>query len=131
MENAPRQSNPVGWFEIYVDDLARARAFYEAVFQRPLENLTLESDENMQMCMFAMTDDGTGAAGALVKSPHMGPGTGGTLIYFICANCAEEASRVADHGGTILQRKKDIGKYGFIAIVRDTEGNTIGLHSMQ
>lgn len=131
MENAPHQSNPVGWFEIYVDDLARAKTFYQAVFQRPLENLPLESDKDMQMCMFAMTADGTGAAGALVKSPHMGPGTGGTLIYFTCADCAEEASRVADHGGTVLQRKKSIGEYGFIAMVRDTEGNTLGLHSRQ
>ena len=25
-------SNPVGWFEIYVQDMNRAKAFYESVF---------------------------------------------------------------------------------------------------
>ncbi len=24
--------NPIGWFEIYVDDLSRAKQFYESVF---------------------------------------------------------------------------------------------------
>ena len=30
--------NVVGWFEIYVQDMPRAKAFYEAVFQVKLEN---------------------------------------------------------------------------------------------
>src|SRR5664279_2557323 len=97
MENSTRQANPVGWFEIYVDDLARAKTFYEAVFQRQLENIPLEHDTDLHMCMFGMDDEATGATGALVKSPHMGPGTGGTLIYFTCTDCAVEASRVADN----------------------------------
>jgi predicted enzyme related to lactoylglutathione lyase len=28
-------NNPVGWFEIYVDDMPRAKAFYETVFGAP------------------------------------------------------------------------------------------------
>ena len=32
-------SNPVGWFEIYVDDMERAKSFYQKVFQRELEKL--------------------------------------------------------------------------------------------
>ena len=70
--------NPVGWFEIYVQDKPRAKAFYEAVFLGKLE-----------------------------------------------------AERAAAHGGRILNGKASIGEYGFIAMVQDTEGNTIGLHSMQ
>jgi uncharacterized protein len=31
------KNNPVGWFEIYVQDMPRAKAFYEAVFQGKLE----------------------------------------------------------------------------------------------
>lgn len=131
MENTSRPSNPVGWFEIYVDDMTRAKTFYQAVFERPLENIPIEHDKELHMCMFPMEAEATGASGALVKSPHLGPGTGGTLIYFTCADCAVQASRVADNGGTVFEKKKSIGQYGFIAIVRDTEGNTIGLHSMQ
>lgn len=125
------QSNAVDWFELYIDDLARAKAFYQAVFQRPMEDLATPPDGDMQMCMFTMNAEGTGTAGALVKSPHTKPGSGGTLVYFSCADCAVEAARVAPNGGTVCQPKMGIGEYGFIAIVQDTEGNTIGLHSMQ
>lgn len=72
------QSNAVGWFELYVDDLARAKTFYQAVFQRPMEDLATPPGGDMQMCMFTMSAEGTGAAGALVKSPHTKPGSGGT-----------------------------------------------------
>lgn len=124
-------SNPVGWFELYVDDMARAKAFYQAVFQRPMEDLATPPGGDMQMCAFTMNPSAWGAAGALVKSPHAKPGTAGTLVYFSCADCAVEAARAAAAGGTVCQPRKSIGDYGFIAIVQDTEGNTIGLHSRQ
>ena len=124
-------NNPVGWFELYVADLARAKAFYTAVFQRPLEDLTAPPGSEMQMCAFTMNSSGSGAAGALVKSAQMKPGAGGTRVYFSCADCAVEAARAAAAGGTVCQPKMGIGPYGFIAIVQDTEGNAIGLHSMQ
>ncbi|MCJ7798818.1 MAG: hypothetical protein MUP33_03510 [Polaromonas sp.] len=75
-------------------------------------------------------DDAPGSAGVLVKSPRMGPGMGGTLMNFSCADCAEEAGRVHAVGGKVLQPKTSIGQYGFVAMVQDTEGNLIGLHSM-
>jgi predicted enzyme related to lactoylglutathione lyase len=123
------QSNPVGWFELYVSDLKRARSFYRSVFQRPLEPLALPPGSDLQMCAFTMNAQTSGAAGALVQSPHMDPGPGGTLVYFSCSDCADEASRVQPHGGKLLHPKMSIGKYGFVAMVQDTEGNTIGLHS--
>jgi predicted enzyme related to lactoylglutathione lyase len=129
-ETAATPSNAVGWFEIYVDEMARAKSFYQTVFQRPMEDLTAPAGADMQMCSFTMNPTGTGAAGALVKSSVMKPGTGGTLVYFSCADCAHEASRAAASGGILCQPKMSIGPYGFIAIVQDTEGNTIGLHSM-
>ncbi|MCP9929554.1 VOC family protein [Cyanobium sp. AMD-g] len=118
--------NPVIWFELYVDDMARARAFYETVFQLTLEPM---SDAGMEYYAFPMQDDQLGAGGALAKMEGMAPGGGGTLIYFHCDDCAVEESRVAGAGGTVLKPKMSIGPYGFMSLVRDTEGNTIGLHS--
>ena len=37
--------NPVGWFEIYVQDLGRAKAFYEKMFQVTLERLNSPAAE--------------------------------------------------------------------------------------
>ncbi|QKT03518.1 VOC family protein [Ectothiorhodospiraceae bacterium 2226] len=125
-----RTANPVIWFEIYVDDMARAKTFYQHMLGVELEKLD-SPDADMEMWAFPMQENGTGAAGALSKMDGVRPGGGGTLIYFSCEDCAVEARRAAEHGGRIVQDKFAIGPYGHIAIVNDTEGNIIGLHSMQ
>ena len=122
------QNNPVGWFEIYVTDMARARKFYEAVFEVSLEKLESPMPE-IEMYSFPMEMGLPGAPGALVKMADVKPGPGGTLIYFSCEDCATEAGRVEAAGGNVEHPKMSIGEYGFIAIVHDTEGNLIGLHS--
>ncbi|MEN9455612.1 MAG: hypothetical protein RL210_1131 [Pseudomonadota bacterium] len=127
------KSNPVGWFEIYVQDMPRAKAFYEAVFQvglTPLENPDPQGFPDMQMLAFPSSMEDYGAAGALV---HMAgcPSGGSTLVYFSCEDCAAEAERAAANGGRLIKGKMSIDPHGFIAMVMDTEGNVIGLHSMQ
>ncbi|TXH68001.1 MAG: VOC family protein [Thiothrix sp.] len=124
-------SNPVGWFEIYVQDMPRAKAFYEAVFQVTLSPIPGEEQESLQMYAFAMNDQGYGATGALVKMEGVPTGFAGTLVYFSCEDCAVEAQRAVDAGGKIFKDKWSIGEHGHIAMIHDTEGNMIGLHSMQ
>lgn len=127
------KNNPVGWFEIYVQDMLRAKRFYEAVFQTeltPLPNPDPEGFAEMEMLTFPMSMEDYGASGALVKMPDC-PSGGSTLVYFSCDDCAVEAERAAQNGGTIFKGKMAIGEHGFIAMVVDTEGNMIGLHSMQ
>lgn len=120
--------NPVGWFEIYVEDMARAKAFYERVLAVELSPLEVPDAE---MLTFPMKHDGSGATGALVRMAGVRPGAGGILIYFVCDDCAAEAARAAEAGGKLHKAKTSIGQYGHIALVFDTEGNMIGLHSMQ
>ncbi len=120
--------NPVGWFEIYVQDMSRARAFYESVFAVKLERL---EGPDIEMWAFPMLPDQPGAPGSLVKIDGFSSGGNGTIIYFTCADCATEAKRASESGGKIFKDKFSIGQYGFIALVTDTEGNMIGLHSMQ
>jgi uncharacterized protein len=121
-------SNPVGWFEIYVQDMERARGFYEAVFQSPLEDLEIPG---VEMWAFPMQADAPGSAGALVRTKGVPSGANSTLVYFSCDDCAVEAQRASDNGGVIAREKLSIGDYGFVALVTDTEGNMIGLHSMR
>lgn len=124
-------SNPVGWFEIYVADMPRARRFYESVLGVTLETLP-SPDPAIEMMSFPMTQGGMGAAGALARMKD-GPSGGGTstIVYFSCDDCAVEASRVAAAGGEVMKEKSSIGEHGFIALVVDTEKNVIGLHSLQ
>jgi hypothetical protein len=121
-------NNPVGWFEIYVDDMARARAFYEAVFGLALTPL---ESPGVELWAFPMQPDSYGAPGALVRMPGFAAGRNSVLVYFSCADCAVEAARAAAAGGRLEKEKFSIGQWGFIALVVDTEGNMIGLHSMQ
>ena len=124
------KTNPVGWFEIYVQDMNRAKAFYETVFAGKLEKLD-SPDPSLEMWNFPMDMSASGATGALCKMAGCSPGGGGTLVYFQCEDCAVEAGRGEKAGGSVLKEKFSIGPYGFIAIVTDSEGNTIGLHSMK
>jgi uncharacterized protein len=127
-------NNPVGWFEIYVQDMPRARAFYEAVFQGSLTALPNPDPQGfaeMEMWAFPSSMESYGAPGALVRMAGYPSGAGGSLVYFACQDCAVEAQRASDHGGSVFKGKMSIGPHGFIALVQDTEGNLIGLHSMQ
>ena len=125
--------NPVGWFEIYVDDMSRAKGFYEAVFTTQLAMLgnPVADDSDLEMWAFPMEMAVPGSSGALCKMNGCKAGGGGTLIYFSCEDCAVEAGRVVVNGGSLYKEKMSIGEYGFIAIACDTEGNTIGLHSLK
>ena len=120
--------NAVRWFEIYVQDMARARRFYESVFGTRLEKL--ESGD-LEMWAFPMSDSHPGASGALVRMPGVPSMPGGTLVYFGCDDCAVEGGRVTAAGGKIERDKMSIGQYGFIVLAVDTEGNMIGLHSLK
>lgn len=127
------RGNPVGWFEIYVQDMARAKAFYEEVFQvtlSPLRNPDTKEPTDMEMWAFPMVDETYGTSGSLVRMEGCAPG-GSPMIYFFCEDCAVEAARAAACGGAIVHEKTSIGQYGYIAVVTDTEGNMIGLHSMK
>ena len=120
--------NSVGWFEIYVQDMARARAFYEAVFGITLEKLPVG---DLEMWAFPMNGEATGASGALVHMPGVPSGGNSTLVYFNCDDCGVEGGRVEAAGGKVHRVKMSIGEYGFIVLALDTEGNMIGLHSGQ
>lgn len=120
--------NPVGWFEIYVQDMGRARGFYEKTLGTKLERLEAGG---LEMYAFPMQQDAGGAAGALVRMPGLPSGGNSTLVYFMCDDCKVEEGRVKDAGGRVEKPKFAIGQYGFVSLVVDTEGNMFGLHSMK
>lgn len=128
------KTNAVCWFEIYVDDMIRAKAFYQSVLG--LELTRLDDPEKVQdfpqpeMWAFPMQEL-PGASGALCKMEGVNAGGNSTLVYFSCDDCSVEESRVNEAGGAVKVPKMAIAEWGFISIVEDTEGNMIGLHSMK
>ena len=119
--------NPVGWFEIYVQDMDRARRFYEAVLGTTLSRLP---SPDIEMWAFPGGPEHPGSAGAVVKMAGVASGGNSVLVYFNCADCATEGGRVATAGGRVVRDKISIGEYGFIVLAADPDGNMFGLHSM-
>ena len=124
------KQNAIGWFDIYVNDMDRAEAFYRAVLQREFEVISDPTDNHVIMKGF-VTDMGIyGAGGALVKRPGAEPARGGTVVYFGVDDCSTEESRVVEAGGKVVSSKMSIGEYGYVSLCMDTEGNMFGLSSM-
>lgn len=124
------KTNAIGWFDIYVSDMARAVAFYEKVLEQKLEVMGDPTGET-QMMSFAGNMTAYGASGALVKSEHSKPGVGGTMVYFSVEDCAVQAARVVAAGGQLVRPKFSIGEFGWVALCQDTEGNMFGFNSVQ
>ena len=127
------KNNVVGWFEIPVSDMDRAIKFYEAVFEFKIDRQTMDS---VDMGWFPWADEGTGAGGSLVlaENDFYKPSAEGTIVYFTAesGDLQNELSRVISAGGKILVEKRLIGEgFGYMAVVLDTEGNRIALHSRE
>jgi predicted enzyme related to lactoylglutathione lyase len=115
--------NAINWFEIPVTDMARAVRFYEAVLATQLKREVFGGHDHS-----IFTAPEPGVAGALVKAPHLEPSAAGARIYLDAPELDACLARVPAAGGAVIMPKTDIGEPGFIAIVRDTEGNAVGLH---
>src|SRR5688572_15006608 len=122
--------NPIRWFEIYVQDMDRAKAFYQTVFQVKLEKLATPAP-GLDMWQFPSDPQGWGCSGALVRMTKVPSGGMGTIVYFGSDDCAVEEKRIAAAGGKVERPKMSIGQYGFISLALDTEGNMFGIHSMK
>jgi uncharacterized protein len=118
--------NPVGWFDIHVSNMDRAKKFYETVFNIKLVDLPIEWGKQS---LFPFDHESPNISGALVEKTDMTPGGNNTVVYFETDDCIAEENRIREAGGKIVRPKMSIGEFGFVSIFIDTEGNTIGLHS--
>jgi len=123
--------NAISWFEIPTTDLDRAQKFYETIFATSLIPLDLQ---NLRMRMFPIEDQMSGIGGALChnKDFYKPSSTDGPLIYL---NGNPDVQSVLDRveaaGGKVLVPKTQISpEYGYMAVIIDTEGNRIALHSV-
>lgn len=123
--------NAISWFEIPTQDIDRAQKFYEAIFGITMMPMDMP---NIKMRMFPLDDMMTDVGGAIVDSGgfHKPSATDGPLIY-LQANPDVQVilDKVVAAGGSIMVPKTEISpEYGFMAVIIDTEGNRIGLHSV-
>lgn len=121
----------ISWFEIPATDLNRATKFYETLFDVQLIPMDMP---NIKMRMFPLADMQNDIGGAIVDSGglHKPSSNDGVLIYL---NGNPDVQHILDKveaaGGKIFLPKTEISpEFGYMAIIIDTEGNRIGLHSV-
>jgi uncharacterized protein len=120
------QVNPVTWFEIPVNDLHRARDFYEKVFSTSLDPLEMGE---VRMAWFPRPENATGTSGGLIQAPGRAPSKTGTVVFFSVADIDSTLAAVEKNGGKIVMPKAGGGEHGSIAQFEDSEGNVIALFS--
>ncbi len=122
--------NPVVWFEIYIDDLKRAQKFYETVFEIKLEKIPLpKTEHSMEMLAFPNDMNSDGTTGTLMKIDGVKAGGNNVLLYFRSDDCSVEEKRIEKAGGKVFRSKISVGKFGYVTLAYDTEGNMFGIIS--
>ena len=119
-------SNTINWFEIPTTDLSRASRFYELVLGTSLKREHFAATD-MRMAIFAGPEESV--RGALIADKRRKPNADGAIVYLHARDLDASLGRIEQAGGSVVLPKTDIGEPGFIALVRDTEGNVVGLHT--
>ena len=124
-----QSTNSLNWFEIPATDIDRSQKFYEHIFKFKMEPTEVGDSK---MLFFPWTPGSGKATGALVKSSSHKPSMEGAIIYLNAnPDLNPVLAEVEAAGGKVLSEKMNIGEHGIIAFIVDTEGNQIGLHSIE
>jgi predicted enzyme related to lactoylglutathione lyase len=117
-------TSTIAWFEIPATDFARAIQFYETILGSPL----IHQAAWPNLAIFPY--EKPGISGAIAYGDGFKPTGDGIVIYLNCDGKFDTVlNRVEDAGGAIVEPKNHLSSVGWVAQIRDTEGNRIGLHA--
>jgi hypothetical protein len=117
-------TSTITWFEIPATDFARAVRFYETILGTAMRH------EAAWPSLAIFPYEQPGISGAIAYADNLKPGSDGVVIYLNCDGKFDAVlNRVEKAGGTIVEPKTHLPSVGWIAQIRDTEGNRIGLHA--
>ncbi len=116
--------NRAVWIDIPVANLDRAAAFYEAILDIQVYR------EEFNKIQFGILDHEQGNGGCLIPDESAISADKGILVYMNVDQRIQDAmSKVETHGGKVLEPVHAIGPHGFRALILDSEGNRLALHS--
>lgn len=116
--------NVLNWFELPVVDMDRAARFYEQVLQGPVKRETIAGEPN-GILPYAQP----GVGGALVLREGFAPGAGALIYFNVNGDLDGATSRAEQAGAKVIVPPTPPFPFGRIAVLVDTEGNRIGLHT--
>ncbi len=117
--------NQIVWCDIPVLDLDRAVKFYSAVLGQSVEK---QDFPGMTIGILPHNDGEVGAC--LFTNDEEKPSEKGAMIYLNANGRLDDAiAAVTANGGKLVKPKHPIGPFRFRAVVIDSEGNRVALHS--
>jgi uncharacterized protein len=119
-------THTINWFELPATNLERASRFYEAVLGASFKREHVEGS-GLEMAVFDGAEESV--RGAIVVDPRRQPASNGALVYLHVRDLDESLASIDRAGGSLVMSKTSIGENGSIALVKDTEGNIVGLHA--
>jgi len=120
-------SPTVVWVDIPVTELDRAIAFYSALLDVKVGK---EGGPGFSFGLFPHGDNDVGGCLYVPEAGDNQPGRTGPLLYLNANGRLDAAIAAAEKGGgKVLQPKHQIGPHGWRAIILDSEGNRVALHS--
>jgi predicted enzyme related to lactoylglutathione lyase len=124
MSDMNSKHNRAVWFDIPVADLDRANKFYAAVLGVKVDKVEMEGFR------FSVLEHSEGNGGCLVEDKGAISADKGILLYLNADGRIHEAvDLAAANGGVVKEPIHPIGPNGFRAIILDSEGNRVALHS--
>lgn len=119
--------NLISIFEIPAADFSRAVKFYQAILDISIEEVDMDG-----ILMGVFPGDEKSVSGAVIKGNDYRPSTDGVIIYLNGGNDLQVVlDKIEANKGKIIVPKTQINpEIGFYALFMDTEGNKLGLHSV-
>jgi uncharacterized protein len=124
MSDFNQKNNRAVWFDIPVANLDRACTFYKGVLAVGVDRSEFDGFH------MGVLDHEHGNGACLFVKPEEISSTGGLLVYFNAQGRIRDAvAKASELGGKVLEDTHAIGPHGFRAIILDSEGNRVALHS--
>jgi predicted enzyme related to lactoylglutathione lyase len=122
-----KMKSHISIFEIPATDISRAINFYQAILGINIEKMEMPG---MEMGIFPYEEQMV--TGVLIKGEGYKPSADGVTIYLNGGdNLQTILDKVEKNGGKILMLKTaHADESGFFALFLDTEGNKLGLNSL-
>lgn len=119
------QTNPVAYFEIPVTDIDRAKVFYTKLLDVDFEDIEVHGNK---MALFPFDKNKKNISGALAQGEIYKPSITGSLIYFAVEDIDKTLTIAKSLKADILFPKTAAENWGYVAEIKDSEGNRIALY---
>lgn len=115
------------WVDVPTEDFDRAVKFYSTILG---EEIKVSDMMGQTLGFFPMDPDGMVGGDIVPPSDEFKPSSQGTHVYLSCEGKIDDVlGRVENAGGKIIKPKFLLEGAGWLAMIQDSEGNVVGLHS--